>query len=263
MGSATREALAAAVAVLGKQTTVSLKAGEQLLDASLVVAGSPQLRSALADDTAEASNRRGIADAVFGAYTPVARAVLGALVVERWSSAADLVAGIEELGIRAIAESAPKTLSIDDELFAFSTAVGSNADLELALGSKLGSADGRISLVKSLLGGKASEQTVSIVASLIAQPRGRRVGELLRYAANVVADQAGVVIATVTVAAPLSAPRLARLEKALAAQYDKEIRINQVVDERILGGMRIQIGDEVIDGTISSRISDLRLQLAG
>ncbi|MCU1469080.1 MAG: synthase subunit delta [Glaciihabitans sp.] len=263
MGSATREALAAAVAVLNKQGSVSLKAGEQLLEASLVVAGSPQLRAALADDTAESANKLGIVDAVFAAYTPVANTVLESLVVQRWSSAADLVAGIEELGIRAVAESAPKSVSIDDELFTFATAVSSNADLELALGSKLGSVDGRISLVKELLHGKVSEQTVSIVASLIAQPRGRRVGELLRYGANLVADQAGFAIATVTVASPLSAVRLERLQKALSAQYDKEIRINEVVDERVLGGMRIQIGDEVIDGTISNRISDLRLQLAG
>jgi F-type H+-transporting ATPase subunit delta len=263
MGSATREALAAAAVVLGNQATVSLKAGEQLLDASLVLAGSPQLRSALADDTAEVENRRGIVAAVFGEYTPVAKTVLESLVSQRWSSANDLVAGIEELGIRAVADSAPKSVSIDGDLFAFATAVSSNAELELALGSKLGSVDGRISLVKTLLGSKASEQTVSIVAALIAQPRGRRVGELLRYAANLVAEQAGVAIATVTVASPLSAARLGRLQKALSAQYDKEIRINEVVDERVLGGMRIQIGDEVIDGTISNRISDLRLQLAG
>jgi F-type H+-transporting ATPase subunit delta len=263
MGSATRGALAAAVAVLEKQGTVSLKAGEQLLDTSLVVAGSPQLRSALADDTAESANKLGIVDSVFGAYAPVAKAVLEALVVERWSSASDLVAGIEELGIRAVAESAPKSVSIDSELFTFATAVSSNADLELALGSKLGSTEGRVSLVTSLLGGKASEQTVSIVSALIAQPRGRRIGELLRYGATVVAEQAGVAIATVTVASALSKAQLVRLETALAAQYDKQIRINEVVDVRILGGMRVQIGDEVIDGTISNRISDLRLQLAG
>ncbi|MCU1552147.1 MAG: synthase subunit delta [Glaciihabitans sp.] len=263
MGSATREALATTVAVLAKQDKVSLEAGEQLLDASLLVAGSPQLRAALADDTAEAATKLGIVDAVFAAYTPVAKTVLDSLVVERWSSAADLVAGIEELGIRAIATSAPASLSIDDELLAFAAAVSSNAELELALGSKLGSVDTRVALVRNLLGGKASEHTVAIVAALIAQPRGRRVGELLRYGANLVADQAGAAIATITVAIPLSKARLERLEKALSAQYDKDIRINEILDARVLGGMRVQIGDEVIDGTISNRISDLRLQLAG
>lgn len=263
MGSATREALATAVAALGKQGAVSLTAGEQLLDASLVVAGSPQLRAALADGTAEVENRRGIAAAVFAGYAPVAKTVLEALVSQRWSSAGDLVAGIEELGIRAVADSAPKSVSIDEELFAFSAAVSSSAELELALGSKLGEVDGRISLVKDLLGNKASEQTVAIVTALIAQPRGRRVGELLRYAANLVAEQAGVAIATVTVANALSKASVERLQKALTAQYDKEIRINEIVDPRVLGGMRVQVGDEVIDGTISNRISDLRLQLAG
>ena len=262
MGSATREALAAGAAVLDKQTTVSLAAGEQLLAASLVVAGSPQLRSALADDTAEASDKKGIVDAVFGAYAPVAKTVLEALVSSRWSSGRDLVAGIEELGIRAVAASAPKTVSIDSELFAFAAAVSSNSDLELALGSKLGAVEGRVSLVEDILGAKASKQTVAIAAALIAQPRGRRVGELIRYGATVVADQAGVAIATVTVASPLGKVQLTRLEKALTAQYDKEIRINEVVDPQVLGGMRVQVGDEVIDGTISNRISDLRLQLA-
>jgi F-type H+-transporting ATPase subunit delta len=262
MGSATREALAVGAAVLDKQGTVSLAAGEQLLAASLVVAGSPQLRSALADDTAEVSDKKSIVDAVFGAYTPVAKTVLESLVSHRWSSGRDLVAGIEELGIRAVAASAPKTVSIDAEIFAFAAAVSTNAELELALGSKLGAVEGRVSLVESLLGGKASKQTVAIVAALIAQPRGRRIGELLRYGATIVAEQAGVAIATITVAAPLAKAQLTRLEKALTAQYNKEIRINEVVDSKVLGGMRVQVGDEVIDGTISNRISDLRLQLA-
>ena len=262
MGSATREALAAGAAVLDTQATVSLAAGEQLLAASLVVAGSPQLRSALADDTAEVSDKKSIVDAVFGAYTPVAKTVLESVVSSRWSSGRDLVAGIEELGIRAVAVSAPKTVSIDSEIFAFAAAVSTNAELELALGSKLGAVEGRVSLVESLLADKASKQTVAIVAALVAQPRGRRIGELLRYGATIVAEQAGVAIATVTVAAPLAKAQLARLEKALSSQYGTEIRINEVVDDRVLGGMRVQVGDEVIDGTISNRISDLRLQLA-
>jgi F-type H+-transporting ATPase subunit delta len=263
MGSATREALAASVAVLGEQGKVSLAAGEQLLDASLVIAGSPQLRSALADDTAEVAGKRGIVDAVFAPYTPIALAVLGSLVSQRWSNSGDLVAGVEELGIRAVAESAPKSVSIDEELFGFATAVASNSELELALGSKLGPAEARVSLATKLLAGTASEQTIAIVAALVGHPRGRRIGALLRYGADLVAEQAGVAIATVTVAAPLAKAQVERLEKALAAQYEKVIRINQVVDDRVLGGMRVQIGDEVIDGTVASRITDLRLQLAG
>jgi F-type H+-transporting ATPase subunit delta len=262
MGSATREAIAAANATLAKQGTVDLATGEQLLAAALVVNGSHELRAALADDTAKDSDRKGVVDSVFAAYGKEARAILESLSTSRWSSEDDLVAGIEELGIRALASSAPKGLSIDDELFEFGVAVTSNAELELALGSKLGSVDGKIALVESLVGKKASKQTIAILKALLALPRGRRIGELIRYAATIVADEAGNGIATVTVAAPLDADQRKRLEVALSKQYDREIRLNVIVDPIILGGLRVQVGSEVIDGTISNRIATLRLRLA-
>jgi F-type H+-transporting ATPase subunit delta len=262
MGSATREATAKATAVLGTQAKADLATGEQLLAAALVIEQEARLRAALADDSATVADRVSIVDAVFGRYTAAAKAVLESLVASRWSSADDLVVGVEELGIRAVAASAPKTVSINDELFVLSTAVSSSSELELALGSKLGSDEGKISLVDGLLDGKASKQTIAILGALLAQPRGRRMAELIRYASTIVAEQAGFTVATVTVASPLTATQTARLEKALSAQRDGAVRINQIVDPEILGGLRVQIGDEVIDGTISNRLTDLRLRLA-
>lgn len=262
MGSATRESLSAATATLTKQASIDLATGEQLLAAALVVDGSGPLRSALSDDTAAVADRGSIVRAVFGAYTPAAKAVLEALASGRWSSEDDFVEGIERMGIRALAASAPKTVSIDDELFAFSTAVASDPELELALGGRLGSAVGRVALMETLLGGKASTQTVSILGALIAHPRGRRTDELVRYAATIVAEESGHTIATVTVATALTPVQSERLAQALSAQYDSTILINELVDPAILGGMRVQIGDEVIDGSIANRIADLRLRLA-
>ena len=157
---------------------------------------------------------------------------------------------------------APATVTINDELIAILTAVTSTADLELALGSKLGSADSRVAVVNRLLADKASAHTLAIVTALIAQPRGRRIAELIRSASAIVAEQSGSTVATVTVAAPLSAAQRERLEKSLSGQYGRTIRINEVVDQGILGGMRVHIGDEIIDGTIANRITDLRLRLA-
>lgn len=262
MGSATREAVGAAVATLTAQGAVDLSTGEQLLDASLVLDGAPHLRAALADDTADVADRIAIVRAVFGKYSPAAKAILETLATRRWSSEEDLVAGVEQLGIRALAASAPKDVSIDDELFAFSSAVTSNSELELALGSKLIPVAVKISLVTRLLSGKSSPQTVAILHALVAQPRGRRIAELVRYAATIVADESGHTIATVTVATALTAAQTARLAEVLSTQHDRNIRINHIVDPSILGGMRVQIGDTVIDGSIASRIADLRLRLA-
>lgn len=263
MGSASREALAAAVAALDASAgTTALETGEQLLSAGRVIGGSAQLRAALADDSAENADKVGIVDALFGSYTNQAKGALRAVAKGRWSSDEDLVAAVEELGIRAIADSAPEGLSIASELFAFERAVNSDSALELAVGSKLGSTEAKAALVEKLLRGKASEQTTAIVSQLVQQPRGRRIGELLRFATTVVADQADLAVATVTSASPLDPGQVDRLAKGLERQYGRGLRINQVIDPALLGGVRVQIGDDVIDGTVATKLKDLRLQLA-
>ena len=141
--------------------------------------------------------------------------------------------------------------------------MASDAELELALGSKLSPAASKVQIVDRLLAGNASPQTVAIVNHLVQQPRGRRIGELLRHAAGVVAEQRGFEIATVTTATPLSTAQLERLVRGLEAQYGRALRVNTIVDPAVLGGVRVQIGDDVIDGSVASRLSSLRQKLAG
>jgi F-type H+-transporting ATPase subunit delta len=262
MGSATREALATAREALGEGGTDGLAVGTALLQVADVVGGSAQLRSALADPSADPKAKQALVSAVFKGSGPAA-SVLSALASSRWSTPDDLVAGIDELGIRAIAASAPDTVSITDELFAFAAAVSSDARLELALGSKLGAADRKRALIAAVLGEKASAQTVAIVQHVVAHPRGRRIGQVLARTAAIVADQAGQRIATVVTATPLTEAQLTRLRTALSATYGAQLKLNQVIDPSIIGGVRVQVGDDVIDGSVSTRLTALRLALVG
>ena len=263
MGSATRQALASAREALGALGgTDGLAVGEQLFEAARVIGDSAPLRSLLADPSAAAADKAAVIDQLFSTLGVSARSLLATTVAATWSTQDDLLAGIEEIAIRAVASSAPKGTSIEAELFAFLAAVTSDAELELAVGSKLGSPASKSALVASLLGGKASAQTTAIINHLVQQPRGRRIGELVRDAADTVADQAGLAVATVITAAPISAAQLDRLRASLAKSYGRDLEINQVIDPSIIGGIRVQIGDDVIDGSVSTRINDLRLQLA-
>lgn len=263
MGSATRKALAGTHATLAALGRADLRVAEELLAAGRVIGSSKQLRSALADAEADAGQKRALVQAVFGSQLSVdAITLLNELTSNRWSNSRDLLEGIEELGFRVASESAPE-LPIDAELFTIERAVSSDAELELALGSKLSPLDAKVKLVDRLLSGKASPQTLAIVNHLVQQPRGGRIGELLRHAADIVAEQRGFEIVTVTSASELTPSQLDRLVKGLEAQYGRALRVNTIVDPAVLGGVRVQIGDDVIDGSVASRLSSLRQKLAG
>lgn len=264
MGSATREAVAAAKAALAAQRgTASLAVGEQLLSAGRVIGDSSQLLGALTDPSGAQKAKVALITTVFGALGAQAREILVGLAQSRWSKPVDLLAGIEELGLRVLASSASgDDTDIPAELFAFGRLVASNAELELAVGSKLGDPSAKAALVGSLLDGRASAQTIAIIGHLVQQPRGRRIGALLRHAAGIVADQASLAIAIVTVAAPLSDAQLERLRSGLEKKYGA-LRIQQVVDRALLGGVRVSVGNDVIDDSVAARLKDLRLQLAG
>ncbi|MDR6904527.1 F-type H+-transporting ATPase subunit delta [Agromyces sp. 3263] len=264
MGSATRGALADMRAALAELGRAELTVAEDLLAVGRVVGASSQLRSALTDTEADAAQKRALVEAVFGPkITRAAASLLSAAATARWSSGDDFLAGIEELGYRVAAESAPEGVQVDAELFTVEQAVASDDELELALGSKLSPTASKTQIVDRLLGGKAAPQTVAIVRHLVEQPRGRRIGEALRHAASVVADQRGFDVATVTTAVPLTPEQLARLQQGLAAQTGRRVRFDTIVDPAVLGGVRVQIGDDVIDGSVASRLSSLRQKLAG
>lgn len=265
MGSATREALASSrTALAAGDNAADLATGEGLLNAARVVGRSSQLLAAIADPSADADAKAALVAKVFGnSLTPNALRLLQVVAAERWSNPTDVLAGIEDLGIRTVAASAPVGTSIEDELFSFGVTVSSDDGLELALTSKLGQNDAKAGLVDGLLTGKVSEQTRVIVRHLVQQPRGRRIGDLLKYGAAVVADQAGYTVATVTSATPLSPAQLERLKRGVSGRYGRQLSVNLVIDPALVGGVRIQIGADVIDGSVATRLNDLRNQLAG
>jgi F-type H+-transporting ATPase subunit delta len=263
MGSATTQALAATTSALGAASGVDLDVAGELFAAARAVGDSSQLSGALADSAAPVEARRQVVAGVFGpAVKPTTASLLTTVVEQRWSSAADLVDGIVELGVRAAAIAAPEA-DVEAELFRFSRTVAENPELELALGGRLGDSAAKGTLVETLLAGRVSAAATLVAASLVRQPRERRVRQLLAHAMKTVADQRGRSVATVYSAAALSDLQIERLAKTLSARYGASVTLNTVVDPTVVGGLRVQIADNVIDATVSSRLADLRQRLAG
>lgn len=262
MGSATTQALTATEAALKATTITDLTVARELFLAARTIGESSQLGAALSAWGVAGETRADVMGRVFAGLQPATVSLLTAAGAQRWSSLEDLIAGIEALAIRAASIAAPK-VDVEGELFEVSRTVAANPELELALGSRLGDASAKGVLIETLLTGRASEATTLIVSSLVQQPRERRVRSLLTRALKLVADERGRTVATVFAAAAPDAGQLDRLRAVLAQRYGGDVALNLVIDPQVVGGIRVEIGDDVIDATVASRLNDLRQRLAG
>jgi F-type H+-transporting ATPase subunit delta len=149
------------------------------------------------------------------------------------------------------------------ELLAISSLIHTDPEVELAVGSKRASSQAKATLVSALIGGKVSPEAEAIVRHLVSDSRGRRIGRMLMNSAEIVADQGGKGLAVVSVAKPLSAAQHTHIEQLVEKKYQRPHYIAQQSDDSVVGGARIRVGDDVIDGSVATRLQDLRMKLAG
>jgi F-type H+-transporting ATPase subunit delta len=262
MGAATRTSTVDVVAALTAIKRPAADLGEQLLAAARSVASSNPLIAVLSDHGVPAEQRSALAQKAVGAsLSAQARTLLGVVAGSRWSSSADLVGAIEDLGFRALA--APRAADgLESELFTVRQAITSDGPLELALGGQSTPVAVRLALVDTLLR-DANPATRAIVRHIVQLPRGRKPVEALDRARDLVAEARGELLAVVETARPLTAQQSAALAARLEAGYGRKIALNEVLEPALVAGVRITVGDDVIDGTVRARLDDLRLQLAG
>lgn len=260
MGSATSQARAGIDEALQAQPQAGLEDARELFRASRAIERSSQVLTSIADPVSTPDARAALAERVLGQLGAPARSIVAHLARQRWSDADDILSAIDAAGIR-IAVRAASDADVAAEIAAFQRIVASDAELELALGGLRGTADDKARLLEQLLAGKSSETAAVILDHVVRAPRGRRIGQLLRAAATEVAAAEGRSLAIVTSAREIPAAQLDRLRVGLEQQYGRTLQLQQIVDPAVLGGLRVSIGDDIIDGTVRSKFTDLRLQL--
>ena len=104
--------------------------------------------------------------------------------------------------------------------------------------------------------------SLSLITQVLTHPRGRSPQAVLDLCASIAARRREQLIAVVRVAAELTAAQRQRLADALTSAYGQGIHLNVVHDPAVVGGMSVQIGDELVDGTAASRLAEVRRKLA-
>jgi F-type H+-transporting ATPase subunit delta len=224
------------------------------------------LRRALSDPGKPAAEKGEVASALLrGKVTRRAEDLVVAAVRSRWATTGDMVDAIEQLAIEAMitAAEAQDTLDdLEDELFRFGRVVAGQPDLRAALADPSLPGERKQGLLGALLEGKVTPVTLSLIGQMVVHPRGRPLSVSLEMCANIAARRRQQLIAVVRTAAQLSADQRGRLAEALARTYGHRVHLNVVLDPSVVGGISVQIGDELIDGTAASRLAEVRRRLA-
>jgi F-type H+-transporting ATPase subunit delta len=238
--------------------------GDDLFTVSTLLRSEPGLRRVATDVSVDSAAKAGLMTEIFGGKVdPVSLDILTSAVGRRWTVSRNLGDVLEHLSEVAIVRSAGDDSGrLADELHAYAQAVNDNPSLRDALSDPARSVADKATLVRGLLEGKALPATITLALQALAGTY-RTVAVALATYQQVAAQVHGERVATVRVAHPLADAERQRLNDALSRQYDRSIHLNVVVDPDVIGGIRVEIGDDVIDGTVANRIDNARRQLAG
>ncbi len=164
-------------------------------------------------------------------------------------------------GLFEIARAEGTLDEVEDELFRFARSYESSDALRNALTDEQIPAERRQRIVEDLLGGKATRTTSQLVSMVIGSGRGRDLPAIIDRLVDRASSAKQLEVANVRVAVPLSADQEHRLAAALANATGKQINMKVIVDPAVLGGVVATIGDTIIDGTVRTRIDQLKSRL--
>jgi len=153
--------------------------------------------------------------------------------------------------------------SVENELFAFSQALQSSDELRSTLTDAAVPVERRQGVVQDLLGERASPVTANLVAFVVGAGRARDLPAIIERLVARAAEAKDKVVAEVRTAIPLTDDQRERLAASLDRATGKSVEIKSIVDPTVLGGVLATIGDSVIDGTVRSRLDQLREQITG
>jgi F-type H+-transporting ATPase subunit delta len=242
----------------GAQAPALLGLADELFAVARLLDGQLALRRALADPAGTADERAALVRRLFAARLSAdAVDVVEAVARLRWSRPIDLVDAMTALATEASLDAADKRgelESVEDELFRFGRIVGGNRELARILGDRTAGAEGKAALLDRLLSGRVSPVTEQLLRNVLTGPHAGNPENAIERLSEVASRRRGQSVARVTTAVALTAAQEQRLADVLSRIYGRTVGLQVTVDPDILGGLVVQVGDEVIDGSIAHRL---------
>lgn len=236
--------------------------GNELFTITKVLDDSIQLERALTDPSRPVADKVAVLkELLVDNAHPMTMEIMTDLVSRRWSRARDIANAVEDFGVDAMmyyADATDATLQVSIELSELHSALLNLPVVRAKLYDYQATSEARVKLFREVFSGKTlNKVTMRLAEHATCNLRRRRYLETIQWLINKFSRHMGESMVTVTTATPLKKEQIKRLVEVYSAKVGRQVHINSVVDPTVLGGMRIQVGDEVTDNTVVAQLQNL------
>ena len=237
--------------------------GNELFTITNVLDHNIQLERALTDPSRPVEDKVAVVKTLIGDDAhPLTMEIMSDLVARRWSRVSDIANAAEDFGVDGMmyyADYTNTTLQVSIELAELHSALLNLPVVRTKLYDATVSSEARVKLLYSLIGdADFTKVTKRLAEHATCNLRNRRYLQTIQWLINKFSRHMGESMVTVTTATPLSKEQVEKLIAIYSAKTGHPVHINSVVDPTVMGGMRIQVGDEVTDNTVVAQLQHLQ-----
>lgn len=255
-----RDSMASKLKDAGEDTW---RIGNELFTMTALLDGNHAITAALSDPSRPVSDKVTLLNTLVGTQThPLTMSILTDLVNRVWSRSTDIANAVEDFGVDAMmyyADYTNTTLQVSIELAQLHSALLNMPVVRARLYDEQATADARVKLLETLLADSGfSKVTMRLAKHATANLRRRRYLSTIQWLISKFSRHMGESMITVTTASPLTTEQIRKLSTTYSAKLGRPVHINSVVDASVIGGMRIQVADQVTDVTVVAQLRQLR-----
>ena len=237
--------------------------GNELFVITSLLDGNVRIERALTDVSRPLEDKVAVLNTLLGDQVhPMTMEIMTEVVKRRWSRAADIANAVEDFGVDAMmyyADATDSTLQVSIEVAELHSALLNTPVVRAKLYDETVPSEARVKFFHELFDGKGlNKVTMRLAEHATENLRRRRYLETIQWLINKLSRHMGESMVIVTTATPLKQEQIDKLIAVYSKKIGRAVHINSVVDPSVLGGMRVQVGDEVTDNTVVAQLENLQ-----
>ena len=237
--------------------------GNELFVITSLLDGNVRIERALTDVSRPLEDKVAVLNTLLGDQVhPMTMEIMTEVVKRRWSRAADIANAVEDFGVDAMmyyADATDSTLQVSIELAELHSALLNTPVVRAKLYDETVPSEARVKFFHELFDGKGlNKVTMRLAEHATENLRRRRYLETIQWLINKLSRHMGESMVIVTKATPRKQEQIDKLIAVYSKKIGRAVHINSVVDPSVLGGMRVQVGDEVTDNTVVAQLENLQ-----